>query len=141
LEKPGFFKKVSFLPALWHNPAAMSPRLARVLVGLAVGLALGLGYAWLLQPVTYYDTAPASLRVDYRTDYVLMVAQAYQAEGDLSQALLRLAALGPEAPQEIVSQATAFAEANAFPDEDRQILLDLAADLGEIPSAPTADGS
>src|SRR3990172_7966201 len=117
----------------------MSPRVSRFFLGLVIGLALGLGYTWLLQPVTYYDTAPASLRQDYRTDYVLMVAQAYQAEGDLSQALVRLAALGPEPPLEIVKGAMAFADSNQFPDEDLRTLLELAADLGQLPAAPTMD--
>src|SRR3989304_1587990 len=73
----------------------MSPRGLRFLIGLALGVVLGLGYAWRIQPVAYYDTAPDSLRQDYRVDYVLMVAQSYQGEGDLRLALLRLAALRP----------------------------------------------
>ena len=119
----------------------MPPRVARFLVGLVIGLALGLGYARLLQPVTYYDTAPASLRQDYRTDYVLMVAQAYQAEGDLSLALLRLAALGPEPPADMVDQAIEFAKANEFTADDTQVLVDLAAALGTLPAAPDSDVS
>ena len=117
----------------------MSPRVVRFLVGVVVGLALGLGYAWLLQPVTYYDTAPASLRQDYRNDYVLMVAQAYQAEGDLSLALLRLAALGPEPPVDMLDQAIEFAKANLFTADDTQVLVDLAADLRTLPAAPDSD--
>ncbi len=119
----------------------MSPRLSRFLIGLAIGLALGLGYAWLLQPVTYVDTAPDSLRQDYRTDYVLMVAQAYQAEGDLSQALFRLASLGPEPPWEIVTGAIEFAQANEFTADDTRALTELAADLGAIPATPQANNS
>ena len=117
----------------------MSPRVSRFLVGLAIGLALGLGYAWLLQPVTYFDTAPASLRQDYRTDYVLMVAQAYQPEGDLSLVLLRLAALGPEPPVDMVDGALEFAGANEFTAADTQALTDLATDLRTLPAAPGAD--
>ncbi len=119
----------------------MSPRLSRFLIGLAIGLALGLGYAWLLQPVTYVDTAPNSLRQDYRADYVLMVAQAYQAEGDLSLALFRLASLGPEPPLEIVTGAMGFAQANRFSADDTRALTELAADLATIPSTPQAGDS
>ena len=72
------------------------PRLLRNLrfwIGLILGLAAGLLYGWLLQPVHVTDTGLASLRQDYRTDYVLMVAEAYGGEGGLSLAVQRLAAL------------------------------------------------
>ena len=112
----------------------MSPRLIRFLIGLGLGLALGLGYAWRIQPVAYYDTAPDSLRQDYRVDYVLMVAQSYRGEGDLRLALLRLAALGPRPPADIVEQAVVFAEANGFAAADLEALDGLAVDLRSIPS-------
>ena len=114
----------------------MSSRLLRFLIGVALGIGLGLGYAWRIQPVAYYDTAPDSLRQDYRVDYVLMVAQSYQSEGDLRLALLRLAALGPQLPAEIVEDASAYAEANGFGGADRQALRQLADDLRSIPSSP-----
>ena len=117
----------------------MSPRLVRFLIGLAVGVALGLGYAWRISPVAYYDTAPDSLRQDYRADYVLMVAQSYQAEDDLRLALLRLAALGPQPPAQIVDKATAFAEANAFAEKDTQALHQLADYLRSLPSPPDVE--
>jgi hypothetical protein len=119
----------------------MSSRLWRFVIGLALGLALGLGYAWRIQPVAYYDTAPASLRQDYRVDYVLMVAQSYQREGDLRLALVRLAALGPRPPYEFVDDALEFAEANGFGQVDRAALRQLADDLRSIPSAAEAGGS
>jgi len=119
----------------------MSPRLSRFLFGLAIGLAVGLGYAWLFQPVTYVDTAPDSLRHDYRTDYILMVAQDYRAEGDLSLTLFRLASLGPEPPLEIVTGAIEFARANQFTDDDTRALAELAADLAAIPATPQTGDS
>lgn len=114
----------------------MPPRLSRFLVGLIAGLLVGLGYAWLIQPVTYYDTAPDSLRQDFRTDYVLMAAQSYQADGDLRTAIVRLAALGPQDPARIVEQASAYAEANDFAAADREALRQLADDLGALSSEP-----
>jgi hypothetical protein len=114
----------------------MSSRPLRFLIGLALGIVLGLGYAWRIQPVAYYDTAPDSLRQDYRVDYVLMVAQVYQADDDLRLALLRLAALGPQPPAEIVEDAGAFAEANGFGQVDRQALGRLAEDLRSFPTSP-----
>jgi hypothetical protein len=119
----------------------MSSRWVRFGIGLALGLALGLGYAWRIQPVAYYDTAPDSLRQDYRVDYVLMVAQSYQAEEDLRLALLRLAALGPQPPAGIVDDAIVFAEANSFGQNDLQALRRLADDLRALPSAPEIGSS
>ena len=114
----------------------MSPRVARFLVGCVLGLVVGLGYAWYVQPVAYFDTSPGTLREDYRTDYVLMVAQAYGPEGDLRLALLRLAALGPIPPAEIVATARSYAEDHEFAEEDLSSLDDLLGDLRQLPEAP-----
>ena len=52
-----------------------------LLVALALGLAAGLGYAWGVNPVSYTDTSPASLRDDFRADYLTLIAVAYDAGG------------------------------------------------------------
>ena len=129
------------LPGAYGTIRTMSSRLLRFLIGLALGVVLGLGYAWRIQPVAYYDTAPDSLRQDYRVDYVLMVAQSYHGEGDLRLALLRLAALGPQPPAEIVEDAADYAEANGFGQVDREVLRQLADDLRSIPSSPEIGSS
>ncbi len=92
-----------------------------LIVGLALGLIGGLLYGWLVQPVEFVDTTPDSLRQDYKTDFVLMVAEAYQSERDLSQAERRLALLGPTSPLEKVERALDFAQENRFagPDIER----------------------
>jgi len=69
----------------------------RVTVGVAAGLALGLAIGWLWQ-VQYTNTTPAVLRQDYHDDYVVMVATAYEVEGDLERARERLALLDAENP-------------------------------------------
>jgi hypothetical protein len=114
----------------------MSPRVTRFLIGLVFGLALGLLYAWRIQPVAYYDTAPDSLRQDYRVDYILMTAQSYQTDEDLRLALLRLAALGPRSPSDIVGEAIAFAEAKEFAAADLDSLRRLADNLQAVPDQP-----
>jgi hypothetical protein len=116
--------------------AAVSPRISRFLIGLVLGALLGLGYAWFVQPVSYYDTSPDTLSEDYRTDYVLMVAQAYQSEGDLRLALIRLAALGPRAPESIVAAAKTYAASHQFSPNDLKSLDDLEADLNLLPASP-----
>jgi hypothetical protein len=67
-------------------------------MGIAVGLALGVAIGWWLWPVTYTNTSPAALREDYRDDYILMTATAYEVGGDLEQARSRLERLNPEQP-------------------------------------------
>src|SRR3989304_5358378 len=63
---------------------------SRLVIGLVLGVATGLIYGWIISPVEYINTAPDSLRADYRTDYVLMVAQAYAVEDDLELAPKRM---------------------------------------------------
>jgi hypothetical protein len=101
----------------------------RLVIGGGLGLAIGLVYGWLIQPVEYVDTAPNSLRIDYRTDYVLMVAQSYAGDDDLSLAERRLAALGPQPVIQQVEQAIAYALENNFSPIDIDVLNQLAARL------------
>ena len=94
-----------------------------------LGIIVGLLYGWVINPVKYVDTTPANLRSDYQTDYVLMVAEAYQAEGDLDIAARRLAVLGDSAPAEIVRQAMIHAAQIPYADSDQELLSKLASDL------------
>ncbi len=70
-----------------------------------LGIGLGLFYGWVISPVTYVDTAPDLLREDFKTDYVLMVAEAYEADANLALSVRRLAILGGTAPAELVQNA------------------------------------
>lgn len=97
-------------------------RWIRFLLAILLGIAGGLLYGWLLNPVKYVDTTPDSLRVDYKTDYALMVAEAYAAESDLPLAARRLALLGSQPPEEIVYQAILFAEREGYLDSDLELM-------------------
>ena len=80
----------------------MSRRLLRALgLGVLLGLGLGLYYGWILRPQSQVIGDFRTLRQDYKDDYILMVAEAYSADGDLAQAQARLAAagLGDPGPQ------------------------------------------
>ena len=93
-------------------------RWLRFLIAILIGLAIGLVYGWLISPVSYIDTSPNTLRIDYKTDYVLMVSEAYQSEKDLEQATRRLALLGGTSPVEIVAQAIQFAQKAGYTEAD-----------------------
>ena len=106
-------------------------------MGLAVGLGLGLLYAWVISPVQYTDTAPLSLRADYKADYIRLVAGAFAVDGDVERARARLAML-EEA--DLAQTVTALAQRTAASDGDSEAvrsLAALAAALGVKPSSPT----
>jgi hypothetical protein len=94
-------------------------------ISLAVGLVLSLYYGWMVNPVEYVDTAPASLKADYRADYVLMAAETYQAKQDPALAARQLALLGSRPPSEIAAEALAFAQSVGYNQNDLQLLQNL----------------
>lgn len=120
---------------MWHNSKDMS-RWFRFFIAIGLGVALGLIYGWLINPVEFVDVTPGTLRVDYKSDYVLMVAEAYRAEQDAAMAARRLSVLGNNTPLEIVRQAILFAEdpqnfsdKMAYPDADLETMRLLEAAL------------
>ena len=99
------------------------------ILAVLIGMAGGLYYGWNINPVKYVETTPATLRIDYQTDYILMVAEAYQTEGDLDLAARRLAVLGETPPAEIVRQAMIYAAQVMWADSDQDLLGKLASDF------------
>ena len=47
-----------------------------LLIGLVLGAAIGLLYAWVISPVTYVDASPDILRADYKEQYRSAIAAA-----------------------------------------------------------------
>jgi len=99
------------------------------IVAVLFGAALGMLYGWVINPVEFVDTTPSTLRVDYRSDYVLMVAEVYSAERDLEAAVRRLAILGDKPPDESVREVMIFAAQAPYADSDQALLSQLASDL------------
>ena len=99
------------------------------LLTIAFGIVLGLLYGWVVSPVKYVDTTPDTLSRAYKSDYVLMVAEAYKAENDLGAALRRMALLGNRPPEDIVREATLFAESLGYSDVDVNLMRALSAAL------------
>ncbi|MCC7130721.1 MAG: hypothetical protein B6D39_08860 [Anaerolineae bacterium UTCFX2] len=90
----------------------------RFLIAILVGAGAGLAYGWFMQPVKSVDITPATLRMDYKTDYVLMVAEAYEIDKDAALAERRLAVLGETPPQVLVAQAIEFARKVGYSEPD-----------------------
>ena len=95
------------------------------LLTLLAGLGAGLFYGWVLSPVEFVDTSPDTLRQDYKTDYVLMAAEAYSVEGDVALAARRLALLGDETPFISAQQALTFAVQVGYAPSDLALLREL----------------
>ena len=119
------------------------------LLAILLGIAAGLYYGWVISPVEYVDTTPDTLRIDYKTDFVLMVAEVYQAEGDIETAARRLALLGDEAPVSLTQQAQDYAHANGYGQTDLNLLTQLRdglqnwnpADFAPRGETPTEEGA
>lgn len=69
-----------------------------LLTGVILGLLLGLLYAWVINPVVYENTLPASLKDHYKDTYRSTIAEVYSATGNLDRAMQRLALLEDEDP-------------------------------------------
>jgi len=68
-----------------------------LLLALALGTAMGLGYTWILEPIESYESAPEALRLKDKYVYLAIIGDLYHKEGDLARAESRLAAVGIEA--------------------------------------------
>jgi hypothetical protein len=66
---------------------------ALVVIALVIGSAIGLAYAWLIEPVTFSETSPAQVMKPYREAWLIMSAEAYAQDGDWERTQARLNAL------------------------------------------------
>jgi hypothetical protein len=102
-----------------------SNRWLYIILALLAGVAAGLAYGWVIDPVDFYDLTPDTLRADFKADYVLMTAEAYRAEHDPGLAARRLAVFGSQSPVSIAANGLAYARANSFPDTDIALIQEL----------------
>ncbi|MCS7259655.1 MAG: hypothetical protein NZ765_02585 [Anaerolineae bacterium] len=63
------------------------------LVGLMIGMSMSLFYTWVLDPPTLTLAPPSSLNPHDKEIYMVLVAAAYMADGDVARAERRLTAL------------------------------------------------
>lgn len=105
-----------------------------LLTGLIIGVAFGLVYAWVISPVVYVDAGPYTLREDFKDQYRLLVALAYQADNNLPRAKARLDQLkDADIARAIAMQAQRSLAANKTEQETRALGL-LAVAMGEGPT-------
>lgn len=93
-----------------------------ILIGAGAGLAIG----WTMMPPAAPTNAPlASLRTDFRTDLVLMVAEDFQTEPDSMQALTQLDKLDEGDPITLLGDSIQYAQGVGYPEEDLKLMRDL----------------
>ncbi|MCB9420971.1 MAG: hypothetical protein H6667_14310 [Ardenticatenaceae bacterium] len=100
-----------------------------ILVGLALGIGLGLYLGWVAWPTEFSDANPSVLQETYRQDYVRLIAAAYTADNNLSAAQQRVASLGSDG-QDVVLTVTLDTILQGGEEADIRQLVRLAADLG-----------
>jgi hypothetical protein len=105
-------------------------------VGLALGLALGVGYAWVIRPADFRGAQPSALQPVYRGEYILLIASAYQATGDLDAARARLALFPELDPAVLSSLAQQVVAAGGSEDAARGLARLSVALLEQTPSLP-----
>lgn len=100
-------------------------RIIWFLIMIAAGTALGLYYAWIINPLKFVDATFYDLRQDYKADYVLMTAEIYNEEPVLFQTILRLDRLLEESAEKAVENAISNAEKLGYTKADLDLLYQL----------------
>jgi hypothetical protein len=109
-----------------------------LLTGLVLGLILGLLFAWVIDPVVYRSTEPATLKENAKETYRLMIAQAYAATGNLERAKQRLALLEDDNMVNALGAQAQRALANGKAEDARTLALLAAALQSEASPLPTS---
>jgi hypothetical protein len=101
-----------------------------LLLAFVVGIAGGLGYTWILDPIESYESAPHELRLEDKYVYLALIGDLYMKEGDLARAESRLADLGMPAEGPVLAgMIEDYLDAGGRPEEVRN-LARLAETLG-----------
>lgn len=106
-------------------------RFAFFLLAILIGTALGVLIGWQIAPLSGNGARPNTLRQDYKTDFVLMVAEIYHEEGDLPVAMTRLDTLSDRSPAETTQVAIAYAQEAGYDPEDLALMMALAQDIDQ----------
>lgn len=110
-------------------------------IGAVVGFGAGLLISWVIYPVQYVDTAPLSLRDDYRADYLTLIARAYAATGDLAVARERLALFPKDGDGRSLAALAQQTLAGGRSEDEARALAGLAAALASPSPGPSPAAS
>jgi len=109
-----------------------SRRIILFVIAILAGIGFGmfLGYEVIARPA---ETNAPSLRIDFKTDYALMVSELYAQEGDAAKANARMTYLGESSPLQMLQTAIAYAQEVQYDPDDIQRMLNLAAVIQVLP--------
>lgn len=101
---------------------------------ILVGAGLGLYAGWGLKPSLESTNPLRSLRQDYKADYVLMVAEVYDRDGDLKLAIDRLDQLESGQALDITTAVITYARSAGYSINDLELISNLIQGLqGPVP--------
>lgn len=108
--------------------ALLDPMNRYIVFGITIflGFTAGLYYGWFGRSVEVSDAAPALLRVDFKADYALMVAESFAADNDIERAIEHLAFLDAENARTPVVAALEFGQDEGYSQDDLVLLAALA---------------
>jgi hypothetical protein len=113
-------------------------RLIWFLIMIAAGIGIGLLYGWIIQPLKHVGNAGDTLRADYKADYVLMVSEIYDMDGNLDQAAQRLKLISAQPASEIMASGLETARALGYAPADLSLIEALSSALQK--NTPTPQG-
>ena len=116
-------------------------RLLEFILGLLLGFLIALAVAWWIAPHPRLHSSPSSLHPFYKDEYRLLVANAYNATGDLGRAGIRLSLLEEsDMAQSLIDQAIRFRSGQSvstfFPQAVTQAIHDLAILARDLQNLP-----
>lgn len=95
-------------------------------LAIALGIGAGLAFGWLVMPPNAPSDAPMErLRVDYKTDLVLMTAEYFQGDPDTLLALDQLASISSDDPLTLVGNSLTYARQIGYPQSDLLMIENL----------------
>ena len=105
-------------------------RLVGFVIFILIGFVMGLIYGWVLNPGGVKNTTLASLRADFKADYVVMVSEIYSSNHDLETATKYLNVFNASrSPIQSVQDALLVGQQFGFSEREMRALADLEIDL------------
>ncbi|MEE9216047.1 MAG: hypothetical protein V3U32_01300 [Anaerolineales bacterium] len=108
------------------------------LVAAIIGVAIGMVYAWVINPVQWIDGEPQQLRADLQEDYLRMAIDSHSVNRDAELALIRFQALGDIGSDTLVAVSEDPQELSANAIQSFRAVIEIDAESGETEAS---DGS